>query len=190
MKLLVGLGNPGNNYSSNRHNIGFRLVDYLHEKCAFPLWTNSTNYQYSKGPIGDEQVILIKPSTFMNESGKGVLSASKFFKINCKDILIFHDDLNLSWGILKKKIGGGHGGHNGLRSVSSLVGQEYSRLRIGIGRPNNKKSVANYVLSGFTTDEESQIPNILDYTMSNITNLIYDESFIINGINIQSKNIS
>ena len=190
MKLLVGLGNPGNSYSNNRHNIGFRLVDYLHEKCAFPLWTNSTNYQYSKGLIAEEQVILIKPSTFMNESGKGVLSASKFFKVNCKDIFIFHDDLNLSWGILKKKVGGGHGGHNGLRSVSSLVGQEYSRLRIGIGRPNSKKSVANYVLSGFTTDEESQIPNILDYVISNITELIYDESFIINGINIQSKNIS
>ena len=104
MKLLVGLGNPGNNYSSNRHNIGFRLVDYFHEKCAFPLWTNSTNYQYSKGPIADEQVVLIKPSTFMNESGKGVLSASKFFKVNCKDIFIFHDDLNLSWGMLKKKM--------------------------------------------------------------------------------------
>ena len=89
MKLLVGLGTPGNNYSSNRHNIGFRLVDYLHEKCAFPLWTNSTNYQYSKGLIADEQVILIKPSTFMNESGKGVLSASKFFKINCKDDRVY-----------------------------------------------------------------------------------------------------
>ncbi len=187
MKLLVGLGNPGASYSNNRHNIGFRVIDFLFENFTFPQWNSSNIFQSSKGWIVDEQVVLIKPNTFMNHSGNAVFKASKFFKIECKDIFVFHDDLNLGWGLLKKKHGGGHGGHNGLRSISDLVGEKYSRVRIGIGRPDEKKSVANYVLSAFTSEEEIQIRNILNFFISNISNIIEDNSFLIDGIIINSE---
>ena len=187
MKLLVGLGNPGPSYSDNRHNIGFRVIDFLYENFTFPQWTKSNMFQSSKGWIVDEQVVLIKPNTFMNNSGNAVFKASKFFKIECNDIFVFHDDLNLSWGLLKKKTGGGHGGHNGLRSISNLIGEKYNRIRIGIGRPSETKSVANYVLSAFTSEEEIEIRHILNFFISNISDIIEDNSFLIEGVTINSE---
>lgn len=190
MKFLVGLGNPGDRYTNNRHNIGFRVIDFLSKQFAFPPWKHSSSYHSSKGTINDEKIVLIKPTTFMNDSGTGVINASNFFKVDYQNIFVFHDDLNLNWGVIKKKLEGGHGGHNGLRSISNAIGKNYKRIQIGIGRPDPENPVSNYVLSGFTLYEEYEIPCLLEFCASNIISIIKENSFIINGIDLRTQSTS
>ncbi len=160
MKLIVGLGNPGPTYQSTRHNIGFMVIDKLIEE----LNPNNITKKSFEGELyKSKDLLLLKPTTFMNLSGKSVQSVSHFFKIDLDNILVIHDDIDLSFGALKIKKGGGHGGHNGLRSIDSLLGKEYNRLRLGVDKPSRKEMVANYVLGKFNSDEQKLLDNFIEY---------------------------
>jgi PTH1 family peptidyl-tRNA hydrolase len=152
MKLLVGLGNPGPEYEKTRHNVGFMIVDYLQDRHTFPAFSKKFHGLFSQGSINSQKAILLKPATYMNLSGKSVLEAAHFFKIPLEDIIVIHDELDLELGRIKCKIGGSHAGHNGLKSIDSLIGQGYYRLRFGISRPQHNNT-ASYVLTTFSPEQ-------------------------------------
>jgi len=160
MKLFVGLGNPGEKYSRNRHNIGFMVVDSL-ANSGFSPWKPKFQGRVAEGRIGAEKVVLLKPETFMNLSGQSVGEAMRYYKLSPSDITVFHDELDLAPGKIKLKTGGGHAGHNGLRSLHQHIGPDYSRLRIGIGHPGHKDKVARYVLHDFAKSDADWIDNLL-----------------------------
>lgn len=149
MKLLVGLGNPGAQYSGNRHNIGFHTVDEIHTRHGFTPWRDRFQGLMATGTIDGEKVTLLKPQTFVNLSGQSVGEAVRYFKIPVEDIIVFYDELDLVPGKIRVKTGGGSGGHNGIRSMDAHVGKDYQRVRIGIGHPGHKDRVSQYVLSDF-----------------------------------------
>jgi PTH1 family peptidyl-tRNA hydrolase len=153
MMLFVGLGNPGKNYARNRHNIGFMAVDAIAHAHHFPPPRSRFQGLVSEGKIGDERVILLYPTTYMNESGRAVREAASFYKIDCADIIAFHDELDLPQGKMRIKTGGGNAGHNGLRSITAHMGNDYRRVRLGIGHPGDKNLVHSYVLSDFAKSE-------------------------------------
>lgn len=161
MKLFVGLGNPGAKYALNRHNIGFRAVDRIAEDHSFGPWRSKFQGCVSEGLFGREKVILLKPETFMNLSGQSVGAAIQFYKIRSEQISVFHDELDLAPGKIRVKTGGGHAGHNGLRSIHQHVGPDYHRVRIGIGHPGHKDRVASYVLHDFAKADQEWIDDIL-----------------------------
>jgi PTH1 family peptidyl-tRNA hydrolase len=160
MKLLVGLGNPGPTYSQTRHNIGFLTIDKILEKISANDISNKKflGELYKKGDL-----LLLKPTTFMNLSGKSVQAVANFYKIKPEDILVIHDDIDLPFGAVKLKKGGGHGGHNGLKSIDSLITKEYNRLRLGVDKPEYKSQVPEYVLSNFNEEEQKKLENFVDY---------------------------
>ncbi len=160
MKLLVGLGNPGPTYSQTRHNIGFLTIDKILEKISANDISNKKflGELYKKGDL-----LLLKPTTFMNLSGKSVQAVANFYKIKPEDILVIHDDIDLPFGGVKLKKGGGHGGHNGLKSIDASVGKEYNRLRLGVDKPEYKTQVPDYVLSEFNKEEKQKLENFIDY---------------------------
>ncbi len=149
MRLFVGLGNPGARYAMNRHNVGFMAVDRIAADHGFSPWRAKFRGEASEGRLGAERVVLLKPHTFMNLSGQSVGEAMRFFKIEPADTVVFHDELDLAPGKVRAKDGGGHAGHNGLRSLHQHVGDAYLRVRIGIGHPGHKDRVSPYVLSDF-----------------------------------------
>ncbi|MEH6727703.1 MAG: aminoacyl-tRNA hydrolase [Hyphomicrobiales bacterium] len=149
MKLIVGLGNPGAKYSRNRHNVGFHAVDEIQTRHGFIPWRERFQGWISTGTINDEKVTLLKPQTYMNESGRSVGEAVRYFKIPLEDIVVFYDELDLVPGKVRVKTGGGSGGHNGIRSMDAHIGKDYQRVRIGIGHPGHKDRVSQYVLSDF-----------------------------------------
>ena len=149
MRLFVGLGNPGTKYQGNRHNIGFMAVDEIARRHGFGPWRRRFQGETSEGTIGGERVILLKPTTYMNDSGQSVGEAANFFKIEVGDITVFHDEIELPPAKLRVKLGGGIAGHNGLRSISAHVGNEYRRVRIGVGHPGVKDLVHSHVLNDF-----------------------------------------
>ena len=153
MRLFVGLGNPGAKYARNRHNIGFMAVDEITRRHGFAPWRRRFQGETSEGTLEGERVILLKPATFMNESGRAVQEAASFFKIVAGDVTVFQDELELPPAKVRVKIGGGIAGHNGLRSVSSHIGNDYRRVRLGIGHPGVKELVHAYVLSDFAKDD-------------------------------------
>lgn len=153
MKLFVGLGNPGAQYRANRHNIGFMALDALASFYQFPPFRARWRGEVSEGRIGDERVLLLKPMTFMNESGTSVGDALRHSNLTLSDVTVFHDELDLAPGKVRVKLGGGNAGHNGLRSISALVGNDYRRVRLGIGHPGDKALVYPYVLGNFFADE-------------------------------------
>ncbi|MCB1556111.1 MAG: aminoacyl-tRNA hydrolase [Alphaproteobacteria bacterium] len=155
MWLLVGLGNPGEKYAANRHNIGFVAVDHLADRYGFPPFRAKFQGLVSEGRVEDTKVVLLKPQTFMNESGRSVAVAAKFFKIPPERIIVFHDELDIPPATIKVKKGGGHAGHNGLRSIDAHLGtRDYGRVRLGIGHPGDKTRVHGYVLSDFSKAEQ------------------------------------
>ncbi len=160
MKLFVGLGNPGRKYSRNRHNIGFMVVDRIAES-GFSPWKSKFQGQISEGRIGSEKVILLKPATFMNLSGQSVGEAMRFYKLTPDDVTVFHDELDLAPGKVRLKTGGGHAGHNGLRSIHQHIGLDYHRVRLGIGHPGHKDKVARYVLHDFAKSDEDWLQDLL-----------------------------
>jgi len=160
MKLIVGLGNPGPTYQKNRHNIGFMVVDKLLQN--LPV-TNQTNKKFLGELYKSADLLLLKPTTYMNLSGKSVQAVANFYKINPENILVIHDEIDLPFGAVRVKKGGGHGGHNGLKSIDSLITKEYNRLRLGVGKPQRKEMVPNYVLSDFNKDESVFLDNFIDY---------------------------
>ncbi|WP_062762374.1 aminoacyl-tRNA hydrolase [Falsirhodobacter sp. alg1] len=161
MKLMVGLGNPGAKYAANRHNIGFMAVERIAEDHGFSPWRKGFQGQVSEGRLGSEKVALLKPDTFMNLSGQSVGEAMRFWKMAPADVIVFHDELDLAPGKLRLKTGGGHAGHNGLRSIHAHIGEEYDRVRMGIGHPGHKDRVAGYVLSDFAKAEADWLDDVL-----------------------------
>jgi len=149
MLLFVGLGNPGAKHAGNRHNIGFMAVDAIARRHGFPSWRRRFQGVATEGPLGGERVQLLLPGTFMNDSGRAVAEAMHFYKVPLADVVVFHDELDLPPGKVRVKVGGGVAGHNGLRSITAHVGNDYRRVRIGIGHPGVKEMVQGYVLSDF-----------------------------------------
>lgn len=162
MLLLVGLGNPGPKYERNRHNIGFMAVDEIVRRHSFGAWRARFQAMTSEGRLGTEKVLAIKPTTFMNESGRAVGEAARFFKLEPEDVVVLHDELDLAFGKIRIKQGGGHAGHNGLRSLDAHIGKNYARVRIGIGHPGDKAQVHGHVLSDFAKAEEPALTTLVD----------------------------
>ncbi len=150
MRLFVGLGNPGSKYAHNRHNIGFMAVEEIARRHGFAPWRRRFQGVTSEGTLDQEKVVLLLPGTFMNESGRAVQEAANFFKLAAGDIVVFQDELELPPAKLRVKVGGGIAGHNGLRSISAHIGNDYRRVRLGIGHPGVKELVHSYVLSDFS----------------------------------------
>ncbi len=157
MRLFVGLGNPGAKYAHNRHNIGFMAVDEIARRHGFAPWRRRFQGMTSEGSLDQEKVVLLRPETFMNESGRAVQEAANFFKLGVGDIVVFQDELELPPAKLRVKVGGGIAGHNGLRSISAHVGNDYRRVRLGIGHPGIKELVHGYVLSDFAKSDRDWV---------------------------------
>lgn len=161
MKLFVGLGNPGAKYAMNRHNIGFMAVDRIAADHGFAPWRARFQGQSSDGVLGGEKVVLLKPGTFMNLSGQSVGEAMRFYRLTPADVTVFHDELDLAPGRCRAKTGGGHAGHNGLRSVHAHIGEAYHRIRLGIGHPGDKDRVVAYVLSDFARADRGWVEDLM-----------------------------
>lgn len=159
MKLIVGLGNPGSTYSRTRHNIGFMVIDSLIDD----LNPNNISKKSFNGELFKyKDLLFLKPTTFMNLSGKSVQAVASFYKIDLDDILVIHDEIDIPFGAIKLKKGGSSGGHNGLKSIDSLIGKEYNRLRLGVDKPPKKKMVASYVLSNFNNKEQEVLEKFVN----------------------------
>ncbi len=161
MKLFVGLGNPGAKYAGNRHNIGFMAVDRIAADHGFTPWKRGFQGLISEGRLGQEKVVLLKPETFMNLSGQSVGEAMRFYKLTPAEVTVFHDELDLAPGKCRVKQGGGHAGHNGLRSIHAHIGEAYGRVRLGIGHPGHKDAVAAWVLSDFAKSEQGWLDDLV-----------------------------
>ena len=172
MKLLVGLGNPGGKYEQTRHNIGFMALDAVAARHNAAPWRSKFHALLSTMTLGDEKHILLKPQTYMNDSGRAVQGAATFYKLRPRDIIIFHDELDLPAARLRVKTGGGHGGHNGLRSIHTHIGADYKRVRMGIGHPGHKDKVTRYVLHDFTKDEQLWLDVMLAAIATHIPSLL------------------
>ncbi len=162
MKIIAGLGNPGAKYAGNRHNIGFMAVDAIHRKGDFGPWSKKYKSEIAEGEIGGQKVLLMKPDTFMNLSGEAVGQAMRFYKLAPADIIAIHDELDLPAGKARIKVGGGNGGHNGLKSLDAHCGKDYKRLRLGIGHPGVKELVHNHVLGDFAKADQAWLEPLLD----------------------------
>jgi PTH1 family peptidyl-tRNA hydrolase len=177
MFLLVGLGNPGVNYQLTKHNFGFMAIDAIAENYQFSPQSNKFDNQVFTGKIDNQNIIAIKPQNFMNLSGSPVLKMMSFYKIELKNIIVFHDDIDLNLGRIKVKIGGGNGGHNGLKDIDQMMGKDYTRVRLGVGRPENPEyEVSDYVLSRFN-HQEMDIVNQVNKKTSQLLPLILQNQF-------------
>lgn len=162
MRLVVGLGNPGPEYERHRHNVGFMAVETFHRRYGFGPWKRRFQGLVAEGQIEGERALLLKPQTFMNLSGQSVGEAIRFYKLIPDQVAVFHDELDLAPGRIRVKQGGGHGGHNGLRSIDDHIGKDYWRVRIGIGHPGSKEQVNGWVLSSFSKTEQAWLDPLLD----------------------------
>ncbi len=160
MLLFVGLGNPTPDSENNRHNVGFKIIDTINKKFSLSKQKPKFKGLLTTGNIGDKKVYAIKPLTFMNNSGVCIRELIEYFKIDAEDVIVFHDDLDLEFGKIKAKFGGSSAGHNGIASIDKFIGKDYSRVRIGIGKPKNGIEVADYVLQNFDEDESIGIEKI------------------------------
>ncbi len=172
MLLLVGLGNPTPNSHNNRHNIGFKVVDAINQKYSLSKQKPKFKGLLTTGNIGEKKIYAIKPLTFMNNSGICIRELLEYFKIDVEDVIVFHDDLDVEFGKIKAKFGGSSAGHNGVASIDKFIGKDYSRVRIGIGKPENKMSVSDFVLNDFSDDEQEHLEKITHNIIESITILI------------------
>lgn len=161
MKLIVGLGNPGPKYAGHRHNIGFMALDRLAEDHGFASWKGKHQGSVSEGRFGTGRAVLLKPETFMNNSGQSVQAAMRFYKLDPADVIVLHDEIDLAPGKVKYKMGGGHAGHNGLRSIHAHIGADYGRVRLGVGHPGHKDRVPSYVLHDFAKADQEWLDDVL-----------------------------
>ena len=182
MYLLVGLGNPGTKYYYNRHNIGYMVIDHLAKNYELPSFKKKTKSFFSLGLIESYKVILLKPTTYMNLSGESVLELKSFYNIDIDNVFVFHDEIDLKLGEIKVKKGGGHNGHNGLKSIDNLIGTSYHRIRMGVDRPivdrieNKRDIVSKWVLTDFTEiEKENIIQKKFSLISKNLVNLISKE---------------
>ena len=183
MFLIVGLGNPGKYYSNNRHNIGYKILDNIREIYDFPKFSKKFKSEFSQAELNKNILFLLKPTTFMNNSGLALKEIKNFYNIDINNIYVIHDEIDLHQGRVKVKKGGGHNGHNGLKSIDSLIGKNYNRIRVGISRPskiyqvNVNENISNWVLSNFTFDEKKQwLDEIIIYVSEMIVSLIKNKS--------------
>jgi len=172
MKILVGLGNPGPRYAYNRHNIGFLAVDDIAERAGLGPWRKRFQGEIAEGQIAGQKVMAVKPTTFMNESGRCVGEILRFYKLKSEAVFVFYDELDLAPGRIRIKRGGGSGGHNGIRSIDSHIGQDYWRVRLGIGHPGLKHLVTGHVLSDFSGSDEAWLDRLLEACARHIDLLV------------------
>ena len=175
MLLLVGLGNPGARYAGNRHNIGFMAVQETAKRHGIGPWRRRFQGVAAEGTIGGERVLLLLPGTFMNESGRAVAEAAHFYKLGTGDVTVFHDEIDLPPAKVRVKVGGGIAGHNGLRSVTAHIGNDYRRVRIGVGHPGDKDLVYAYVLSDFAKDERPWVETLIAVLADSVGLLVRGE---------------
>lgn len=161
MKLIVGLGNPGAKYARNRHNIGFMALDMMAADHGFPAWKSKHQGVVSEGRFGSDRAVLLKPETYMNKSGDSVGAAMRFYKLAPEDVIVLHDEIDLAPGKVRWKVGGGHAGHNGLRSIHAHIGADYARVRMGVGHPGHKDAVPGYVLRDFPKADADWLDDVL-----------------------------
>ena len=162
MLIIAGLGNPGAKYAGNRHNIGFMAVDEIVRRHGLSAWRKKFDGEIAEVTIGGERAIVLKPMTYMNDSGRSVQAAAAFYKIPPADMIVFHDEIDLAPGKLRVKRGGGHAGHNGLRSIHAALGEGYARVRMGVGHPGDKAEVKNYVLKDFSKADKEWLEPMVD----------------------------
>ena len=172
MLLLVGLGNPSPDNEHNRHNIGFKVIDAINKKFSLSKQKPKFKGLLTTGIIEDKKVYAIKPLTFMNNSGQAIRELIEYFKIDLKDVFVFHDDLDIEFGKIKAKFAGSSAGHNGIESIDKFIGKDYSRIRIGIGRPDSEDEVADHVLKNFNDEEKEQMIHTIKKITSSISILI------------------
>ena len=172
MLLLVGLGNPTPNSNNNRHNIGFKVVDAINQKFGLSKQKPKFKGLLTTGNIGEKKVYAIKPLTFMNNSGICIRELLEYFKMDAEDVIVFHDDLDVEFGKIKAKFGGSSAGHNGIASIDKFIGKEYSRVRIGIGKPESKIEVSDFVLTNFTDEEKIKLEKVIQNIIDSIPILI------------------
>src|SRR5271166_1490151 len=175
MLLLVGLGNPGARYVGNRHNVGFLAVQEIAKRHGLGPWRRRFQGVACEGPLGGVRTLLLLPGTYMNESGRAVAEAAHFYKLSPADITVFHDEIDLPPGKVRVKIGGGIAGHNGLRSISEHIGNDYRRVRIGVGHPGHKDLVEHYVLSDFAKSEQRWVEALTEILADNVDVLVRGE---------------
>jgi peptidyl-tRNA hydrolase, PTH1 family len=161
MFVIVGLGNPGKEYAAHRHNVGFMAVDAIAQSHHFPSWQKKFSSLVTEGTIEGHKTLLMKPQTFMNDSGHALISLLNFFKIDASHVCVIYDELDLEPGKIRVKMGGGSGGHNGIKSIDQHCGKEYRRVRIGIGHPGRKELVHHHVLSDFTANDRIWLTPLL-----------------------------
>ena len=184
MKLFVGLGNPGSKYEKTRHNIGFGVIDKLVNDFGARN-ISKTSFHGELYRAGN--LLFLKPMTYMNLSGKSVQAVKQFFKIETEDIIVIHDDIDLPFGAVRFKRGGGHGGHNGLKSLDAMIGKAYIRVRIGVGKPEHKSQVADYVLHDFSQDEASYLERLIEHVAKACKKLIeYDLEMVKSNYSLKS----
>ncbi len=172
MLLFVGLGNPTPNSENNRHNVGFKVIDSINSKFKLSKQKPKFKGLLTTGNIENKKIYAIKPLTFMNNSGICIRELLEYFKIDAENVIVFHDDLDVEFGKIKAKFGGSNAGHNGIASIDKFIGKDYSRIRIGIGKPKNKIEVADYVLQNFNEEEAVGIEKITENIIASISILI------------------
>ena len=188
MLLLVGLGNPGAGYARNRHNIGFMAADEIVRRHSFSTYRRKFEGQIAEGKLAAEKVIVVKPNTFMNESGRSVGAAVSFYKLMPENVIVFHDEIDLIAGKIRVKRGGDHAGHNGLRSIHYHIGEDYARVRFGVGHPGHKDRVASHVLKDFAKSDQDWLGKVLDGAAENIELLIRgDDNEFMNRVALNVK---
>ena len=172
MLLFVGLGNPTPDSENNRHNVGFKIIDSINKKFSLSKQKPKFKGLLTTGKVGEEKVYAIKPLTFMNNSGICIREVIEYFKIDAEDVMVFHDDLDVDFGKIKAKFGGSSAGHNGIESIDKFIGKDYSRIRIGIGKPAENIEVGDYVLQNFNEDEILGLEKISNNITDSISILI------------------
>ena len=186
MLLLVGLGNPTPNSQNNRHNIGFKIIDAINQKFGLSKQKPKFKGLLTTGNIGDKKVYAIKPLTFMNNSGICIRELIEYFKMDAADVIVFHDDLDIDVGRIKAKFGGSSAGHNGIESIDKFIGKDYSRVRIGIGKPESKISISDYVLNDFNDEEKEKLENITENIITSL-NILLDKKLELFSSTVNNK---
>ena len=186
MLLFVGLGNPTPNSENNRHNIGFKIIDAINQKFGLSKQKPKFKGLLTTGNIGDKKVYAIKPLTFMNNSGICIRELIEYFKMDAADVIVFHDDLDIDVGKIKAKFGGSSAGHNGIESIDKFIGKDYSRVRIGIGKPESKISISDYVLNDFNDEEKEKLDNITENIITSL-NILLDKKLELFSSTVNNK---
>ena len=186
MLLFVGLGNPTPDSQNNRHNIGFKVIDAINQKFGLSKQKPKFKGLLTTGNIGDKKVYAIKPLTFMNNSGICIRELIEYFKMEAADVIVFHDDLDIDVGKIKAKFGGSSAGHNGIESIDKFIGKDYSRVRIGIGKPESKISISDYVLNDFNDEEKEKLENITKNIITSL-NILLDKKLELFSSTVNNK---